>query len=93
MPPGQARVALRFPWWTLAHGFRQCAELAQLPADASAVQAALDESSSVNKAGLPPGMAASRTPTQVGWACRVPCIGAHAEVVMQRRACIHWLLA
>ena len=61
----QARVALRFPWWTLAHGFAQCAELARLPADVGAVQDALDESSSVNKAGLPPGMAASCTPSQV----------------------------
>ena len=61
----QARVALRFHWWTLAHGFARCAELAGLAADAAGVQAALDEHSSVNKAGLPPGMAASRTPNQV----------------------------
>ena len=61
----QARVALRFHWWTHSQGFQRCAELAGLPGDAAGVQRALDEQSSVGKAGLPPGMAASRTPDQI----------------------------
>ncbi|CAL8470236.1 g9778 [Coccomyxa elongata] len=60
-----ARIALRFPWWTLSGNFQDTASLAQLPGDATAVQQALDMQSSINKEGIPPGVAATRSPNQV----------------------------
>jgi hypothetical protein len=62
---GQARIALRFPWWTLSSGFQAVAALAELPGDADGVQQALDLQSSINKDNLPPGMAAVRSAKQV----------------------------
>ena len=38
----QARIALRFPWWTLSGSFQDTASLAQFPGNATAVQQALE---------------------------------------------------
>ena len=52
----QARVALRFPWWTLKSSFQDMQKLAQLEGSAKEVQDKLDMASSISKAGIPPGM-------------------------------------
>lgn len=52
----QARVALRFPWWTLKSSFQDMQKLAQLEGNAKEVQNRLDMASSISKAGIPPGM-------------------------------------
>ena len=61
----QARIALRFPWWTLKSSFAEIQQLAQLDGDAQQVQSSLDMQSSISKEGIPPGMAASRSPNQI----------------------------
>ena len=48
----QARIALRFPWWTLSGGFQEAAHLAELPSSAAAVRKALDMQ--VYSPALPP---------------------------------------
>ncbi|KAK9915951.1 hypothetical protein WJX75_006382 [Coccomyxa subellipsoidea] len=60
-----ARIALRFPWWTLSGGFQETAALAQLPSSAAEVRKALDMQSSIAKEGIPPGVAAARSPNQI----------------------------
>ena len=61
----QARVALRFPWWTLRSSFQEIQKLAQLQGSAKEVQDTLDMASSISKNGIPPGMAAARSPNQI----------------------------
>ncbi len=50
----QARVALRFPWWTLAGGFDGMAALAELGSGAAEVQAALARQATTSQARAAP---------------------------------------
>ena len=61
----QARTALRFPWWTLKSSFEDIQKLSQLEGDAQQVRNTLDMQSSIGKKGIPPGMAAARSPNQI----------------------------
>ena len=56
------------PWWTLKEGFREAAELAGMPADASSVHARLSEVAKASQTGgpLPAGIGvATKTDEQV----------------------------
>ena len=58
-------MALRFPWWTLKSSFQEIQKLAQIEGSAKEVQDKLDMASSISKNGIPPGMAAARSPNQI----------------------------
>ena len=69
----QARIALRFPWWTLKSSFAEIQKLAQLDGDAQQVQSSLDMQSSISKEGILQAWQQAGAQIKFAWMRRTSC--------------------